>query len=79
MSKPATRIAVFPGSFDPITLGHLNVIERAALLFDHLIVAIGINTGKDPLFTPDERVDLVERTTSRFRSEERRVGKECRL
>lgn len=61
-----SRIAVYTGSFDPITLGHLNVIERASSLVDKLIVGIGINAGKDPLFTPDERVDLVRRTTARF-------------
>src|SRR5262245_21994653 len=59
VSKP--RIAVYTGSFDPITLGHLNVIERAAALVDKLIVGVGINVGKEPMFTIDERVDLVRR------------------
>lgn len=58
-SKP--RIAVYTGSFDPITLGHLNVIERAADLVDKLVVGVGINAGKAPMFTIDERVDLVRR------------------
>lgn len=58
-SKP--RIAVYTGSFDPITLGHLNVIERAADLVDKLVVGVGINAGKAPMFTVDERVDLVRR------------------
>lgn len=53
------RTAVYTGSFDPITLGHLNVIERAAKLFDELIVGIGVNVEKKPLFTPDERVELI--------------------
>ncbi len=57
------RIAVYPGSFDPITLGHLNVMERAARLFDRLIVAIGINTEKQPMFTAEERVELVRQAT----------------
>jgi pantetheine-phosphate adenylyltransferase len=59
-TKP--RIAVYTGSFDPITLGHLNVIERAADLVDRLFVGVGINAGKQPMFTPDERVELVRRS-----------------
>jgi pantetheine-phosphate adenylyltransferase len=61
-----SRVAVYTGSFDPITLGHLNIIERASSLVDKLIVGIGINAGKDPMFTPDERVELVKRVTRRF-------------
>lgn len=61
-----SRVAVYTGSFDPITLGHLNIIERASTLVDTLIVGIGINAGKDPMFTPDERVELVKRVTRRF-------------
>jgi pantetheine-phosphate adenylyltransferase len=57
------RVAVYTGSFDPITLGHLNVIERASTLFDRLIVGIGINIEKQYWFTPEERVELVERVT----------------
>jgi pantetheine-phosphate adenylyltransferase len=65
-TKRDSRIAVYTGSFDPITLGHLNIIERASLLVDRLIVGIGVNAGKDPMFSPDERVDLVKRVTRRF-------------
>lgn len=61
-----SRIAVYTGSFDPITLGHLNVIERGCRLVDRLIVGIGMNVSKAPLFTPEERVELVHRTTARF-------------
>lgn len=61
-----SRVAVYTGSFDPITLGHLNIIERASSLVDRLIVGIGINAGKHPLFTLEERVDLVRRTTAKF-------------
>ena len=64
MSDPPPRIAVYPGSFDPITLGHLNVVERAARLFDRLILGIGINIEKAPMFEPEERVDLASRATS---------------
>ncbi|QEH33915.1 Phosphopantetheine adenylyltransferase [Aquisphaera giovannonii] len=52
------RTAVFAGTFDPITLGHLDVIRRGRALFDHLIVGIGINPGKTSLFTVQERIDL---------------------
>ena len=61
MAAPKPRVAVYTGSFDPITLGHLNVIERAATLVDKLVVGVGINAGKQPLFTIEERVDLVRR------------------
>ena len=61
-------IAVYPGSFDPITLGHLNIIRRAASLFDELLVCVVINSGKSPLFTSDERVALIKRTVARFKN-----------
>lgn len=57
------RIAVYTGSFDPITLGHLNVIERASKLVDKLIIGIGINQEKSSLFTTEERTELTIRTT----------------
>ncbi len=53
------RVALYPGTFDPITNGHLDVIARAARLVDKLVVGVAINTGKGPLFTIDERVELV--------------------
>ncbi len=59
MTESDSRVAVYTGSFDPITLGHLNVIERASRLVDRLIVGIGVNVEKQPLFTPDERMELV--------------------
>ena len=60
MSVPINpgRTAVFTGTFDPLTLGHLDIIGRGRLLFDHLVVAIGINPNKQSLFTIDERVEL---------------------
>ncbi len=61
-----SQIAVYTGSFDPITLGHLNVIERSSKIFDTLVVGIGINVDKQSLFTPDERKELVSRVTSRW-------------
>ena len=54
------RLAVYSGSFDPITLGHVNVIERASRLVDRLIVGIGINVEKESLFTPAERRELIQ-------------------
>lgn len=59
-----TRRAVYTGSFDPITLGHLNVIERGAGLVDELVVGVGINIEKQSLFTAEERVDLIRGATS---------------
>jgi pantetheine-phosphate adenylyltransferase len=58
-----SRVAVYTGSFDPITLGHVNVIERASRLVDRLIVGIGVNVEKQPLFSPEERVQLVQHVT----------------
>jgi pantetheine-phosphate adenylyltransferase len=59
MSEASTRNAVYVGSFDPPTLGHLDIIQRGARLFDRLTVGIGINPDKKPLFSPDERIALV--------------------
>lgn len=55
------KIAICPGSFDPITLGHLDIIERAAELFDKVIVLVMTNSAKSHMFTVDERVNLIER------------------
>ena len=57
------KTAIYPGSFAPVTSGHLNIIRRAAKIFDKLIVCVMVNAGKDPLFTLDERVDLIRRVT----------------
>lgn len=56
--------AIYPGSFDPVTLGHLNIIKRAAAMFDELIVCVCVNSNKSSgLFTPEERVKLIQRVT----------------
>ena len=60
------KTAIYPGSFDPITLGHLNIIKRAALCFDKLIVCVMVNSQKNGLFTPEERVELLRRVVSQL-------------
>mgnify|MGYP002733138598 CR=1 FL=1 len=57
------KIAIYPGSFDPVTSGHLNIIQRAANIFDKLIVCVMVNAGKNPMFTLEERVELIRRVT----------------
>ncbi len=54
--------AVCPGSFDPVTCGHLDIIRRAASMFDNVIVVVMVNNTKSPLFTPQERVDMIRRS-----------------
>lgn len=56
--------AIYPGTFDPMTLGHLDIVTRAARMFDRLVVAIAASPGKKPLFTLDERVDLARQATA---------------
>ena len=68
MSKQ--RIAVYPGSFDPVTNGHLDVIRRAAGIFDKVIVGVGRNVGKAPLFTTEERVSLIQVAVSELQNVE---------
>ena len=58
------KTAIYPGSFDPVTTGHLNIIRRAAKIFDRLVVCVMVNSGKSPMFTLDERVELVENIES---------------
>ncbi|MBR6615456.1 MAG: pantetheine-phosphate adenylyltransferase [Lachnospiraceae bacterium] len=55
--------AIYPGSFDPVTLGHIDVIERASKLFDHLIIAVLGNSAKTPLFSTEERVNMLKEVT----------------
>ena len=60
----AGRIVVYPGSFDPFTLGHLNIVERVSRLFEQVIVGVGINWDKTPWFSVDERVQLIKESTA---------------
>ena len=62
--------AVYPGSFDPITLGHLDVIHRASSMFDELVVLVSVNTAKSPLFSVDERVKMIKEATSDLKNVE---------
>jgi len=54
------RRAIFPGSFDPLTMGHLDIIERSVSLFDEIIIAVLNNPDKNPMFTPDERCEMIQ-------------------
>ena len=58
------RRAVCPGSFDPVTNGHLDIVQRAATLFDEVIVAVGVNKSKNRLFSPEERLAMLEQATA---------------
>ena len=58
------KLAIYPGSFDPVTSGHLNIIQRAAQIFDRVIVCVMVNSGKRPMFSQDERVELIRRVTA---------------
>ncbi len=64
--RETTTIAVYPGSFDPLTNGHLDLITRGSRLFDHLIVAILTNTHKQPLFSVEERLSMLRETCAPF-------------
>jgi pantetheine-phosphate adenylyltransferase len=64
MSAAVARLAVYAGSFDPPTLGHLDLIERASALFSDVVVGIGKHPSRSPLFTVDERLDLVSRISA---------------
>jgi len=68
-----SRRAVYTGSFDPITLGHLNVIERSSKFVDELIVGVGLNIDKQSMFTAEERADLIRRTTSHLENVEVKI------
>ncbi len=60
------KTAVYPGSFDPITLGHLNIIKRASRIFDRVVVCVAVNSAKRPTFTLQERADFVRRVTGKY-------------
>ncbi len=63
MSERNTRKAIFPGSFDPFTMGHLNILKRALTMFDEVVVAVGINQDKRGCFTMEQRLDIIAQAT----------------
>ncbi|MFA6233085.1 MAG: pantetheine-phosphate adenylyltransferase [Bacteroidota bacterium] len=60
------KIAVYPGSFDPITFGHIDVLERAIEIFDHVIITVAINSSKQPIFSTEERIALIKDATAGY-------------
>lgn len=62
--------AIYPGSFDPITLGHLNIIRRASKIFDKVVVCVMVNSSKKPMFTLEERMEFIERVVKRLKNVE---------
>lgn len=62
------KIAIYPGTFDPITNGHIDILERAIKLFDKVIIAIARNSAKNPLFTEEERLTLLQKVTNRYKN-----------
>lgn len=61
-----TRTALYPGSFDPLTNGHLDILERAVRMFDKVIVTVAVNKRKDAVFTGDERVELIKESINKY-------------
>ncbi len=64
------RIAIYPGTFDPVTNGHLDVLERAIEMFDKVIVTVARNSAKSPLFTTEERMEMIRAATKKYRQVE---------
>jgi pantetheine-phosphate adenylyltransferase len=62
------RVGVYPGTFDPITTGHMDIIQRAARMLDRLVIGVAVNSGKNPLFTVEERVEMVREDVERLKS-----------
>ena len=67
---PSERVALFPGTFDPFTNGHFDLTRRAARLFERVVVAVAHNPGKGTLFTPEERVEMIQVATRKIRGVE---------
>lgn len=70
MAEQPARTAVYPGMFDPVHLGHVDVIKRASQIFPHLVIGVGVNPGKQPLFTVDDRVNMLRMAVRDFHNVE---------
>ena len=70
------KIAIYPGSFDPVTCGHLSIIERAANIFDKLVVCVMVNAGKRPMFDQSERVAMIRKVTTHLPNVEVEASRE---
>lgn len=68
LKKQMHKIVLYPGTFDPITNGHINVIERSAKLFDEVIVSVATNLSKTPLFSAEERVEMIKKDVSHLKN-----------
>jgi pantetheine-phosphate adenylyltransferase len=64
------KIAIYPGTFDPVTNGHIDILERALTLFDKVIITVARNTAKNPLFSEEERITLLRQVTKRYKNVE---------
>jgi pantetheine-phosphate adenylyltransferase len=62
----SVRVGLYPGTFDPVTIGHIDIIQRACVLVDRLVIGVAINRGKGPLFTLEERVEMIEKSLGRM-------------
>lgn len=60
MADSTPLVGIYPGTFDPVTLGHMDIVQRAAKVVDHLVIAVASNAGKGPLFSPEERVEMLQ-------------------
>ncbi len=67
------RVGLYPGTFDPVTIGHIDIIQRACVLVDRLVIGVAINRGKGPLFTLEERVEMIEQSLGRMNTGETEV------
>ena len=61
-----SKIAIYPGTFDPITLGHIDIIDRASKIFDEVVVTLAVNPSKEPLFSTEERLSMIQDAVKTF-------------
>ena len=68
MKKTSNRTAVYPGTFDPVTYGHLDILKRACKLFDNVIISVSKSSSKNTIFTADERVKMIGKLIANFKN-----------